>query len=755
MTSIAIDLADGLSSATAYKGPCKVATTANITLSGEQTIDGEAIVTGDRVLVRAQTSSVNNGIYVADTGPWRRAKDFAGNRDVRKGTRVWVTQGNNGPAEFEVTTANPVLVGTDNIVFADALGPIVQANVPIYASVTVASGETVPEGTTGLRVNGYLAAGDGGAGLYKKAVSEPSHAGKFQSEDGAWWELEEGRRTIPDQLGAAGDAVTNDNTAANNAMSLRSAGAKQYLVNTLLSRNNTEVFERFIDTGVTSNPVARISNSTINYKITGQLTSVDGQGVNDVSTGASKIFMIGADVIAASYGWLSDVGSTMDGAILWANQMYSTRGTVIELNSPDGLQKNRLVGGNILWTGTGSTSTGSGWAFGVAGVKGWAFVGNLVPFTRQEGIHIEDEQLDGLISGNVFKCTLGHGAYLGKSAVSAGQGECDGFVVNGSSFKHASVVPELIATSTTSHTIGVASKVFTIAAGKSFAVNMLLRITSDANPTVNYMEGLVTAYSGTSLTVNVTTVAGAGTLTDWTIKVKREGKYGIYQVSAADGGLPAMNYSGVRVRGYEHGFNLGAGSGRRNAIVSGSVAQDCDYAVNLTAGACLRGQLLTENCPILVRANNGSIMESIVSDTVPTQILDYVGTTTNIGALIEHVQFPRLMTHGGAGTETFDLIDMPLNMKARVTLSLNNANTNFFASWDVTVTGGTAGTPSGYVLTLEDTASVRHQNMSSATLINNAGKLALQVSASAAIAAKTMIIDIRGQIYANADILVY
>ncbi|RWL14896.1 MAG: hypothetical protein EOR57_31615 [Mesorhizobium sp.] len=155
MTSIAIDLADGLSSATAYKGPCKVATTANITLSGEQTIDGEAIVTGDRVLVRAQTSSVNNGIYVADTGPWRRAKDFAGNRDVRKGTRVWVTDGDSGPIEFEVTTENPVLVGTDDIVFTNALGTIVQANVPIYASKAAAAAASIVAGVKKIELQFY------------------------------------------------------------------------------------------------------------------------------------------------------------------------------------------------------------------------------------------------------------------------------------------------------------------------------------------------------------------------------------------------------------------------------------------------------------------------------------------------------------------------------------------------------------------------------------------------------------------------
>src|SRR5690606_14102532 len=36
----------------------------------------------------------------------------------------------------------------------------------------------------------YSSVGVGGA-LYKRAVSEPSHAGKVQSADGAWWEIAE------------------------------------------------------------------------------------------------------------------------------------------------------------------------------------------------------------------------------------------------------------------------------------------------------------------------------------------------------------------------------------------------------------------------------------------------------------------------------------------------------------------------------------------------------------------------------------
>jgi uncharacterized cupin superfamily protein len=121
MTSIAIDLTDGLSSATAIKGPCRVATTANIALSGEQTIDGVAAVTGDRVLVKDQTTQTENGIYVADTGAWRRAKDFSGNRDIRRGTKITVTDG-GGAGDYRVAASNPITIDTSDISFVLTLG---------------------------------------------------------------------------------------------------------------------------------------------------------------------------------------------------------------------------------------------------------------------------------------------------------------------------------------------------------------------------------------------------------------------------------------------------------------------------------------------------------------------------------------------------------------------------------------------------------------------------------------------------------
>ena len=58
------------------KAACSSGTTVNITLSGLQTIDGYSVTAGQRVLVKNQTASAENGIYVASASAWTRATDM-------------------------------------------------------------------------------------------------------------------------------------------------------------------------------------------------------------------------------------------------------------------------------------------------------------------------------------------------------------------------------------------------------------------------------------------------------------------------------------------------------------------------------------------------------------------------------------------------------------------------------------------------------------------------------------------------------
>lgn len=66
---------DAVAAGNLPKTPVEVATTGNITLSGEQTIDTYTAVTGDRALVWNQTTISQNGIYIVASGAWSRATD--------------------------------------------------------------------------------------------------------------------------------------------------------------------------------------------------------------------------------------------------------------------------------------------------------------------------------------------------------------------------------------------------------------------------------------------------------------------------------------------------------------------------------------------------------------------------------------------------------------------------------------------------------------------------------------------------------
>lgn len=116
-----VDRLSGVHSGLGFKAPVRAATTANITLSGEQTIDGVAIVSGDRVLVKNQTSSVNNGVYTASTGTWSRALDFDSTRDLKKGTCVFVAGGTlYAGHQFYVSGSGDAPVpGTDSLTFSE------------------------------------------------------------------------------------------------------------------------------------------------------------------------------------------------------------------------------------------------------------------------------------------------------------------------------------------------------------------------------------------------------------------------------------------------------------------------------------------------------------------------------------------------------------------------------------------------------------------------------------------------------------
>lgn len=114
----------GLIPTAGVKAPCVAASTSNITLSGEQTIDSRAVVSGDRVLVTGQTDTSENGVYAVGDSTWSRTSDLNDNVEFKSGVIVPVHNPSGTSAVYQLTApAGAFVLGTTAIT-ANVLGDI-------------------------------------------------------------------------------------------------------------------------------------------------------------------------------------------------------------------------------------------------------------------------------------------------------------------------------------------------------------------------------------------------------------------------------------------------------------------------------------------------------------------------------------------------------------------------------------------------------------------------------------------------------
>lgn len=137
------------------KASVKAATTANITLSGAQTIDGVSIVAGDRVLVKNQTSQAQNGIYVAASGAWARSPD-ADSWSELVSAYVFVEEGSTYADTGWVCTVNAGgTLGTTAVTWTQFSG----AGTYVAGTGLTLTGNTFSITNTGVTAASYGAAG--------------------------------------------------------------------------------------------------------------------------------------------------------------------------------------------------------------------------------------------------------------------------------------------------------------------------------------------------------------------------------------------------------------------------------------------------------------------------------------------------------------------------------------------------------------------------------------------------------------------
>jgi phage-related tail fiber protein len=106
------------------KQSVRAATTANITLSSTQTVDGVSLSAGDRVLVKDQSIGSQNGIYVVVSGgAWTRATDADSDTEVTPGMFTFVEEGDtNSDSGWVLSTNSTITLGTTSLAFTQFSG---------------------------------------------------------------------------------------------------------------------------------------------------------------------------------------------------------------------------------------------------------------------------------------------------------------------------------------------------------------------------------------------------------------------------------------------------------------------------------------------------------------------------------------------------------------------------------------------------------------------------------------------------------
>jgi hypothetical protein len=93
----------------------RIALGANLALTGTPTVQGLALIAGDRVLATQQTSAINNGVYVVAAGAWARAADLPIGANAND-YFVFVSAGLFANQSFLCVSA-PAVVGTHALTF--------------------------------------------------------------------------------------------------------------------------------------------------------------------------------------------------------------------------------------------------------------------------------------------------------------------------------------------------------------------------------------------------------------------------------------------------------------------------------------------------------------------------------------------------------------------------------------------------------------------------------------------------------------
>ncbi len=327
------------------KASCAVATVANISLTGEQTIDG-ILTSASRILVKDQSAGAENGIYVTAAGAWARSSDSDEDAEVTNGLYVHVVGGTiGGKKGYILTTLDPITVGTTALVFAlfsDATAAPVDSVHGRTGAVVSASGDYDADEITETASNKIMLAAER---TKLGAIEDSATADQSNAEIKAAVEAATDSNTFTDADHTKLDAIESLATADQTAAEIRTLvdAATDSQVFTDADHTKLDGIDTAAKDDQTAAEIRTLVDSATDSNVftDGEQTKLAAPssalvGIDDTQTLTAKRLTPRQISIASSASWTIAADDTND-AIMTALAVAST------INAPSGTPVNSQV----------------------------------------------------------------------------------------------------------------------------------------------------------------------------------------------------------------------------------------------------------------------------------------------------------------------------------------------------------------------------------------------------------------------------
>jgi hypothetical protein len=227
---------------------------------------------------------------------------------------------------------------------------------------------------------------------------------------------------------------------------------------------------------------------------------------------------------------------------------------------------------------------------------------------------------------------------------------------------NAMALPQFAGTSTSSVLVGTGARNFVTQSGKGWIPGQIVVCSSGAN----YVKGTITAYSGTSLDVNITSTSGSGTYASWTIGLSYDGVALASSGDNRDIKSLGNNTSTIYTTG---GTSTAYTITPNPAITSYAIGQSFVVNFNAASGASPTLQINgIATPPNLVRQNPDGTYSNISANEFASGQVSRVTLVSTTQALVE--KLPQLVLRTAVATTSgtsIDITSIPASAK-RITL---------------------------------------------------------------------------------------